>query len=104
MGGGIYVIQHRVSKLCEQEAGLTVYVTPEEWRKQIGEEEWAQQYDDGQHIDENLAYTFNGMVYYGNARLNKRIYIYVAHDPRPDDVADYNDIFVDNINRKSSII
>lgn len=33
-------IQAKVTKLCEKEAGVTVYVTPEEWRKQIGEAEW----------------------------------------------------------------
>ncbi len=31
-------IQLRIKELCEKEAGITVYVTPEEWRKQIGEE------------------------------------------------------------------
>ena len=30
-------IQAKVSYLCEKEAGITVYVTPEQWRKQIGE-------------------------------------------------------------------
>ena len=34
-------IQAKVSYLCKKEAGITVYVTPEQWRKQIGEEEWA---------------------------------------------------------------
>lgn len=33
-------IQAKVTALCEKEAGITVYVTPEQWRKQIGEEEW----------------------------------------------------------------
>ena len=33
-------VQAKVSYLCEKEAGITVYVTPEQWRKQIGEEEW----------------------------------------------------------------
>lgn len=33
-------IQAKVSYLCKKEAGITVYVTPEQWRKQIGEEEW----------------------------------------------------------------
>lgn len=33
-------IQAKVSQLCESEGGITVYVTPEEWREQIGEEEW----------------------------------------------------------------
>ena len=34
-------VQAKVSYLCEKEAGITVYVTPEQWRKQIGEEEWS---------------------------------------------------------------
>lgn len=33
-------IQAKVSHLCETEGGVTVYVTPEEWRQQIGEEAW----------------------------------------------------------------
>ncbi|ULJ68775.1 hypothetical protein MIS45_08290 [Wielerella bovis] len=33
-------IQAQVTKLCEKEAGITIYVTPEQWREQIGEEEW----------------------------------------------------------------
>ncbi len=35
-----YQIQRTVTKLCETEGGIKVYVSPEEWRKQIGEEEW----------------------------------------------------------------
>ena len=35
-----HYLQKTVTKLCQKEGGLTVYVTPEEWRKQIGEEEW----------------------------------------------------------------
>ena len=34
------VIQARVSYLCATEGGTTVYVTPEEYRAQIGEDEW----------------------------------------------------------------
>lgn len=33
-------IQRAVTQLCETEGGITVYVTPEEWRKQVGEKEW----------------------------------------------------------------
>lgn len=31
-------IQAKVSYLCKKEAGITVYITPEQWRKQITEE------------------------------------------------------------------
>lgn len=34
------VIQARVSYLCSTEGGTTIYVTPEEYRAQIGEKEW----------------------------------------------------------------
>lgn len=42
--------QSQTTALCEKEAGITVYVTPEEWRKQIGEEAWANlaEFDSGQ--------------------------------------------------------
>lgn len=33
-------IQTKVNQLCESEGGVTVYVTPAEYRTQIGEEEW----------------------------------------------------------------
>ncbi len=39
-----YQIQRTVTKLCETEGGIKVYVTPKEWRKQIGEEEWTTLY------------------------------------------------------------
>ncbi|MDO5639501.1 MAG: hypothetical protein Q4G28_06485 [Neisseria sp.] len=33
-------VQNYVAKLCKEEAGVIVYVPPEEWRKQLGEKEW----------------------------------------------------------------
>ncbi len=35
-----YKIQSTVTKLCETEGGIKIYITPEEWRKRIGENEW----------------------------------------------------------------
>lgn len=73
-------IQHKVTKLCKAEGGITVYVTPEEWKQQIGEEEWleirpyqtrieVQNYPKGNFI-------FNGKEYFPTNIINRRIVKY----------------------------
>ncbi len=69
-------IQYTVTRLCETEGGITVYVTPEEWRKQIGEEEWEKSVYIGD-LDENYPkghqMQFNGKSYLRKAHISKRI-------------------------------
>ena len=35
-----WMLQARVTRLCETRGGTKIYLTPEEYRKKIGEEEW----------------------------------------------------------------
>ena len=90
-----HYLQKTVTKLCQEEGGLTVYVTPEEWRKQIGEEEWNNLPEDWKHISHDLQFKFKGKVYYGNDQLNKRVISLIAKDERKDIIRDYDKIYVD---------
>ena len=90
-----HYLQKTVTKLCQKEGGLTVYVTPEEWRKQIGEEEWNNLPEDWKNISHDLQFKFKGKVYYGDSQLNKRVISFVANDERKDIIGDYDEIFVD---------
>ena len=90
-----HYLQKTVTKLCQKEGGLTVYVTPEEWHKQIGEEEWNNLPEDWKNISHNLHFQFQGKVYYGDSQLNKRVISFVANDERKDIIGDYDEIFVD---------
>ena len=90
-----HYLQKTVTKLCQEEGGLTVYVTPEEWRKQIGEEEWNNLPEDWKHISHDLQFKFQGKVYYGDSQLNKRVISFLANDERKDIIRDYDEIFVD---------
>lgn len=64
-------IQHKVTKLCEMEGGVTVYVTPEEWRRQIGEEEWKRSIYVGSSVQKELR---NNAFYVNNKQFNPRFY------------------------------
>ena len=90
-----HYLQKTVTKLCQEEGGLTVYVTPEEWRKQIGEEEWNNLPKDWKNISHDLQFKFQGKVYYGDSQLNKRVISFVANDERKDIIGDYDKIYVD---------
>jgi len=90
-----HYLQKTVTKLCQEEGGLTVYVTPEEWRKQIGEEEWNNLPEDWKHISHNLQFKFKGKVYHSHDQLNKRVISFLANDERKDIIRDYDEIFVD---------
>ena len=90
-----HYLQKTVTKLCQEEGGVTVYVTPEEWRKQIGEEEWNNLPKDWKHISHDLQFKFQGKVYYGNDQLNKRVISFVRMDKRKDIIRDYDKIFID---------
>ena len=90
-----HYLQKTVTKLCQEEGGLTVYVTPEEWRKQIGEEEWNNLPEDWKHISHDLHFQFQGKDYHGSTQLNKRVISFLANDERKDIIRDYDEIFVD---------
>ena len=88
------VIQARVSYLCATEGGTTVYVTPEEYRAQIGEEEWADLNYTGDGLtysqrEEFISYKEN--EYYPITQTNQRIWKYHAKDNGPK-----GDIYITN--------
>lgn len=90
-----YQIQRTVTHLCETEGGITVYVTPEEWRKQIGEEEWNKSYYTGepdQNYSKDATMSFDGRQYHIFGQINQRIFMYVV-----DDWGNKGDIFIDDL-------
>lgn len=95
---GEYVyLQYNVAKLCKKEAGLFVYITPEEWRKQIGKEEWNTLYSDFKmlDLDNNLELKFDDKIYHGSYQFNRRIVAYEAKGERRDIIVDSDRIYVD---------
>ncbi|UOP04159.1 hypothetical protein [Conchiformibius kuhniae] len=90
-------IQAKVSYLCHTEAGTTVYVTPEQWRKQIGEAEWQTLQEDFKNISSNWTVEFNGKKYYGLNQPNRRLINFYARDKNSDGISDYDEIYVDKI-------
>ncbi len=88
-------IQRTVTKLCETEGGIKVYVTPEEWRKKIGEEEWRKSYYTGEP-DENYpkdsSMNFNGKQYHIFGQINQRVFMYIV-----DNGGNTGDIFIDDL-------
>lgn len=90
MGGWIvywiaeyHYIQYKVNHLCKTEGGVTVYVTPEEWRKMIGEEEWQKSVYTG-NPDENYpkddVINFGGREYRVISQINQRVLRYYSRD------------------------
>ena len=90
-----HYLQKTVTKLCQEEGGLTVYVTPEEWRKQIGEEEWNNLPEDWKNIRHDLHFQFQGKDYHSDSQLNRRVISLIAKDERKDIIRDSDTIYVD---------
>lgn len=76
-------IQAKVNHLCKTEGGVTVYITPEEWRKMIGEEEWQKSVYTG-NPDENYpkdnVINFGGREYRVSYQINQRVLRYYSRD------------------------
>lgn len=62
-------IQHKVTKLCEAYGGITVYISPEEWRQQIGEEEWGKSVLLGSSVQKEQE---NNIFYIDNKQFNPK--------------------------------
>lgn len=88
-------IQAKITKLCEKEAGITVYVTPEQWRKQIGEEEWKTLKEDVKVISSDLNFQFNGKNYHEFTQLNKRVVSFKINDNDKEGFFDNDQLIVD---------
>lgn len=72
-------IQSIVTKLCKTEAGIKVYVTPEEWRKQVGEEKWKKliPYEKSIRQDFDRHYKiFGDNKYFSTLKYNERVIAY----------------------------
>lgn len=81
----IEAIQIRLyaAKMCKQ-AGITVYVTPEQWKKMVGgEEAWKAINYINKFVDEKYPYpkqiTFKGEQYKMDYQLNDRIFLYESN-------------------------
>ncbi len=98
-----YQIQSTVTELCETEGGIKVYVSPEEWRKQIGEEEW----NGLAYLDERVKDTekpyffiFKGKKYKAGFKTNHRIWSFSIYDSIHDEIRIVDRIYVDTKSKK----
>ncbi|SUO93723.1 hypothetical protein [Suttonella ornithocola] len=96
---GEYIyLQFMISHLCKTEGGLKVYVSPEEWRRQIGEEEWKQMYyddDKALELSSDDKFIFQGKTFHGTYWLNSRLGAYIDKYRRRDSIFDDDYILVD---------
>ncbi len=91
-------IQRTVTHLCETEGGITVYVTPEEWRKQIGEEEWGElvAYNRSQRQRFNKHHkVIDNIEYYSTEKFSNRVIKYTAYRTIGEYIGEMNYIVVD---------
>ncbi len=93
-------IQRTVTKLCETEGGIKIYVTPEEWRQQIGEEEWKHLivYDVHSDLSDIKGHykDFEGNKYYAVGKRNARIISYSHYSEISQYTRKMNKIFFDS--------
>jgi hypothetical protein len=71
-----WMLQVRVTRLCETSGGTKVYLTPEEYRKRIGEEEWNNIHEINKliHVEDGVSnISFQGREYKPQGYENSRI-------------------------------
>ena len=97
-----HYLQKTVTKLCQEEGGLTVYVTPEEWRKQIGEEEWKNlgTYENYRKLNINSIVKerhiiINGQRYLALNKINRRIIRYANWQKINEFIDKQQDLLID---------
>ena len=97
-----HYLQKTVTKLCQEEGGLTVYVTPEEWRKQIGEEEWKNlgTYENYRKLNINSIVKeryiiINGQRYLSLNKINRRIIRYANWQKINEFIDKQQDLLID---------
>lgn len=95
-------IQAKVSYLCEKEAGITVYVTPEQWRKQIGAE-WntLRKYNE----IESQSYpvreiTIDNKNFIPVSQINKNIIVYSNWERLSQFISKYTGLLIDKTSQK----
>lgn len=98
------VIQARVSYLCATEGGTTIYVTPEEYRAQIGEEEW----NNLPWLNETIPYSeshdkfinFKGKKYELSGRENRRVVSFRSGEYSQNGIGMTDKIYYDTVSEK----
>lgn len=98
------VIQARVSYLCATEGGTTVYVTPEEYRAQIGEDEWSNL----PWLNETISYgesrdkfiVFEDRRYQLSGRENRRVVSYRIGDHSKSGIGMSDRIYYDTVSKQ----
>lgn len=76
-------MQHKTKQLCKAEGVVEVFVSPEAWRKAIGEEEWKKSIYTGnpdENYPSNSKIMFQGREYHIFSQSNQRLYVYVSED------------------------
>jgi len=71
-----WMLQAKVTHLCETRGGTKIYLTPEEYRKKIGEEEWKNlhEIDEIIHVGDGIdSLLFQGRKYEPRGYENNRI-------------------------------
>ena len=92
-----WMLQAKVTHLCETRGGTKIYLTPEEYRKKIGEEEWKNIYGINNiiHIEDGVSnISFHGREYrprgYENNRIRSFEFSLEGHDIAETDVIYYD--------------
>ncbi|MDO5686424.1 MAG: hypothetical protein Q4G42_03405 [Neisseria sp.] len=89
------MVQSYVSQQCKEYGGIKIYISPEEWRKQVGEEEWktlkpwsgnGNRIEVEDKVFEGTPYHKSGGIFegkeYGTSayRINNRVDLYVRYE------------------------
>lgn len=71
-----WAVRQTAKEICK-DAGITVYITPEEWRAKIGEEEWKKLKPVQERIKDGDTLLFEGDEYKSSYRYNDMIISYI---------------------------
>lgn len=95
--GEFVFVQYRVSTLCRTQSGLNIHLTPEQWREQIGEDEWKKTTPYFESISnfspKNMV--FNGREYSRGYKYNNRVAKYSVYEKLHKHITGYHVVYYD---------
>jgi hypothetical protein len=106
-----YSIKHKLDYLCKTEAGIKIYVTPEEWRNKVGDKYWLilKPYTNEELFKSkpklksilynNREYSYENNAYRTGNLENERVAVYWSSKNMGDRLIDFQSILIDKSNR-----
>ncbi|KPN72123.1 hypothetical protein [Neisseria sp. 83E34] len=73
-----WTVRQTAQTMCK-DAGITVYVTPEDWRRRLGYQEWKSFKLVQERVESNEELIFENRVYKISHKFNDRIFLYESH-------------------------